>query len=81
MKELKVNEKFRDACPDLTSDELKKLESLILKDGIIYNPILIWDGMIIDGHNRYFIAKQHNIEFTTKDISFESNEKAIIWIK
>jgi hypothetical protein len=81
MRNLKINEKFKDACPELSQDELQRLENLIVKDGIIYNPILIWNNMIIDGHNRYSIAKKLGIEFTTNEISFESDEDAIIWIK
>jgi hypothetical protein len=81
MKELQINERFESACPPLTNEEFNKLETLILKDGVIFNPILIWNGTIIDGHNRYLIAKEHNIDFTTNEITFESDEKAIIWIK
>jgi hypothetical protein len=81
MVELKINERFRDACPKLSDDELRGLESLIISDQVIYNPILIWDDVIIDGHNRYDIAKRNNIEFTTKELLFDSDEEAIIWIK
>lgn len=81
MKDLKVDERFKSACPELSADELQRLEDLILKDGVIINPILIWNDVIIDGHNRFFIAKKHGIEFTTNDISFESDEDAIAWIK
>jgi hypothetical protein len=81
MRELRINERFEVSCPALSEDELQKLETLIIKDGIIYNPILIWNNVIIDGHNRYYIAKRHKIEFTTKEISFESDDDAIAWIK
>jgi hypothetical protein len=81
MKELRINELFESACPPLSEDELEKLEALIIKDGVIYNPILTWKDVIVDGHNRYFIAKKHNIDFTTKEMHFESNGDAIVWIK
>lgn len=81
MNELKINERFSDACPQLTKEELQKLEALILKDGVIFNPILIWNDVIVDGHNRYFIAKRNQIPFETKEITFASDEEAIIWIK
>jgi len=81
MKELEIDERFERACPKLTSEEFQKLEELILKDRVIYNPILIWDNVIIDGHSRYDIAKRNKIEFETKEISFESAEDAIAWIK
>ena len=80
-KELRINERFESACPSLSNEEFGKLEALIIRDGVIYNPILIWDYVIIDGHNRHQIAKRNNIDFTTKEISFESDEEAIAWIK
>ena len=81
MRDLRINERFKDACPSLSEDEFERLESLIVKDGVIFNPILIWNDVIIDGHNRYNVAKKHKIEFTTNEISFESDEEAICWIK
>jgi len=32
--------------------------------------------MIIDGHNRYEICKQHGIEFEVKEVDFASREEA-----
>jgi len=81
MRELRINEKFESACPPLSLEEFNRLEELIIKDGVIFNPILIWDNVIIDGHNRFHIAIRHNLTFTTNDIHFESDEEAIIWIK
>lgn len=81
MRELRINERFESACPPLSLEEFNRLEELIIKDGVIFNPILIWDDVIIDGHNRFHIAIKHNLTFTTKDIHFESDEEAIIWIK
>lgn len=80
-RELKINPLFEKACPPLTADEFKGLEDLILADGEIIQPILIWDGTIIDGHNRYAIAKKHNIGFETEEIGFESETEALLWIK
>jgi hypothetical protein len=80
MKELKINERFREACPELTRDELQKLEELILKDGVIYTPILTWNDTIIDGHNRYSIARKHKIPFETKEHPFDSEDDAVAWI-
>ena len=41
---------------------------------------MLWDGMIIDGHNRYEICKQHGIEFEVKEVDFASREEAKLWI-
>ena len=78
---MKTNKKFKEACPPLTEDEFKKLEYNILHDGTILSPILTWNDFIIDGHNRYEISQKHGIHFDTKEMEFESERAAIIWIK
>jgi hypothetical protein len=79
--ELNVNERFRIACPPLAENEFKALEELIVRDGIIHQPILTWHGFIVDGHNRYAIALKNSIPFITQEKDFESEEDVIIWIK
>ena len=40
-----------------------------------------WQGLIVDGHNRYTIAKKHpEIPFTVYEKEFSSRYEAIIWI-
>ena len=40
----------------------------------------VWNNTLIDGHNRYQIAKCHGLDFTTTDMQFNSRDDAIIWI-
>lgn len=42
-----------------------------LKDGI-RDPLVIWNGTIVDGHNRFRIAHEHNLPFLIKEMSFQS---------
>jgi len=79
--DLIIDENFLKACPRLVPEEFEKLEALILKDGVINNPIIVWDDKIVDGFTRYEIAKKHDIGFTIKDKVFTSDKEAIQWIK
>lgn len=56
---LKTDPEFQSKIPLLTFEELNQLEANILRDGRILNPIIVWEGLIVDGHNRYTIAKKH----------------------
>ena len=56
---LKVDPEFQGKIPPLTFEELNQLEANILRDGRIINPIIVWEGLIVDGHNRFIIAKKH----------------------
>ena len=78
---LKIDPEFQGKIPPLTFEELNQLEANILRDGRIINPIIVWQGLIVDGHNRYTIAKKHpEIPFTVHEKEFTSRYEAIIWI-
>lgn len=76
---LKVNEELKELIPPLSVEEFKQLESNILSDGI-QDPIVIWNGVIVDGHNRYAIATKHGLKFATRSIEFTSLLDCKIWM-
>ena len=57
--ELIIDPEFVACIPPLSQDEFEQLEENILSSGKIYNPILVWNHTIVDGHNRYRILKRH----------------------
>ena len=60
---------------------MKQLEENILADGVVINPLIVWNGVIVDGHNRYHILQQHpEIQFTTYEKQFPDRYAAISWI-
>jgi len=62
--ELKIEEKLRDVLIPLTDEKFTALEEDILRNGCI-QPIIIWNGTIVDGHNRYAICQKYGIPFKT----------------
>ena len=67
--------------PPLTTEEFQQLENNILADGVVINPIIIWDGVIVDGHTRYRIVSKHpEIQFSTCEKTFADRYEAIAWI-
>jgi len=79
--ELRIDPEFEGKIPPLTEEEFQQLESNILADGIVINPIIVWDGVIIDGHNRYRIVGKHpHIKYTTCERTFSDRYEAIAWI-
>ena len=79
MKDVTINPKFESLIPKLSDDEFKQLEENILRDGIT-EPLAVWNGTLIDGHNRYKLAKKHGLDFETREMSFDSEDDAEIWI-
>lgn len=79
--ELRIDPEFEEKIPPLTAEEFQQLEDNILADGIVINPIIVWNGVIVDGHNRYRIASKHpHILFTTCEKEFADRYEAIAWI-
>ena len=79
--ELRIDPEFESRIPPLTDDEFKQLEENILADGVIINPIIVWDGVIVDGHNRFRIVEKHpHITFTTCEREFNDRHDALAWI-
>ena len=79
MKQIEIKEEFKKLIPALTTEEYKQLEDNCLEEGI-REKIILWNNYIIDGHNRYNIAKQWNLEFETESKSFSSEEAVKEWM-
>jgi hypothetical protein len=83
MNSLIIDSEFRKLIQPLTKEEYAGLEEKILKEGFDskrYGALTTWNGILIDGHNRYEICQKHNIAFETLDKSFDGREDAIDWI-
>lgn len=78
---IKIDTEFRDAIPSPTDDEFNGLKQSLLKEGC-RDPIVLWNGVIIDGHNRYKICNIHNLTFKTVDYSqrLKTRDDVIDWI-
>ena len=76
---LKINKEFKDLIRPLRHKELLQLEENLLADGC-RDPIVTWNGFIVDGHNRYELCQRHQIPITVVEKYFQSKEEAIAWI-
>lgn len=78
-RELVINPDFEKLIPPLAAEEFEQLEKNILAEGV-RDPLVVWNDVIIDGHNRYKIATKHNLGYSFKEIAFKSNDEAEEWI-
>lgn len=79
--DLKIDPEFAEKIPPLTPEEYEQLEANILAEGAVLSPLIVWNGVIVDGHNRYRIIQQHpEITYTTHEKEFADRYEAIIWI-
>lgn len=76
----KIDPEFKSLLASLSKEEREQLEANILSDGAILEPITVWDGILLDGHNRLEIAKKHDLPYAIKEIELKDRHAALTWI-
>lgn len=74
-----INPAFQRLIPPLAPEELAQLEANILADGC-RDPLVTWNGTLLDGHNRFEICRRHGVDFDTKAIQLADDDDAKVWI-
>ena len=78
---LKIDPEFSAQILPLSFEELQQLEQNIIVEGRLLNPIITWNGYILDGHTRYRILKKHGfIKFEVEEIQLANKYEALAWI-
>ena len=81
LSQLKIDPEFQSKIPPLQFEEEQQLEQNIIAEGRLLNPIITWDGYILDGHTRYRILKKHGfIKFEVEEIQLANKYEALVWI-
>ena len=76
---LHIDKEFKKLIYPLSENEYFQLETNLLVCGC-RDPIITWNGFIIDGHNRYEICTRHQLTFYVDEIEFDCRDAAIVWI-
>ncbi|MGK5027242.1 hypothetical protein [Janthinobacterium sp. RB2R34] len=75
-----INQALQSYVDPLTESEYAALERSLLAEGC-RDALVLWNDVLIDGHNRYAICRKHNIEFRTiQNSSFESLDDVMLWM-
>ena len=81
LSQLKIDPEFQSKIPLLQFEEEQQLEQNIIAEGRLLNPIITWNGYILDGHTRYRILKKHGfIKFEVEEIQLANKYEALAWI-
>lgn len=78
---LQIDPEFESKIPPLTEDEYQQLAENIISEGVVLMPLIVWNGTIVDGHNRYKIVQEHpEIIFSVHEKDFDNRYEALVWI-
>jgi transcriptional regulator with XRE-family HTH domain len=75
-----IHDELRSFVDPLTETEYAALERSLLLEGC-RDALVLWNDILIDGHNRYAICQKHGIEFrTVQNTSFGSIDDVKLWM-
>jgi site-specific DNA-methyltransferase (adenine-specific) len=75
-----IDPEFRALIAPLKHEERMQLEANLIAHGC-RDPLVVWRGTLIDGHNRYEICQRKMIRFRTVEMALPSREHVLLWIE
>jgi N6-adenosine-specific RNA methylase IME4 len=80
VRELRIDPEFRGLIAALSDEERGQLEANLVADGC-RDPLVVWNGLLLDGHNRHEICARRRIPFRVVPIALPDRQAARIWIR
>jgi hypothetical protein len=77
--QITIDEEFKSLIPPLSDLERMQLEEILEKEGC-RDPLITWNGILIDGHNRYEICERLGLEYSTKEIVLADRATVKQWM-
>lgn len=74
-----IDSEFKSIIPPLSAEEYDQLKENILRDGI-RDALVVWNGVLLDGHNRYKIAQEYGLTYDVQEMAFNSRADAERWV-
>ncbi len=74
-----INETIKKRLWSLSEYEYSNLEKSIIEEGC-REPLILWNDILVDGHNRYDICVKHGISYTTINKEFANIDKVFEWV-
>jgi ParB-like nuclease family protein len=77
---IRINNKYASLVPELTREEYELLKKSIKQEGLWVPLIVNQDGVLLDGHHRYKVCQELNIEphYNVKEFKNEFYEKLFV---
>lgn len=76
---MRIDEEFAGLIPPLTEEEYRGLETSILAEGC-RDALVVWNDVLVDGHNRYKICTAHGVPYKTAQKDFADRNEVLLWM-
>lgn len=79
MENIQIDPEFKALIPPLAPQERDQLEENLKADGC-RDPIVTWQGWLLDGHNRFEICTRLGIEYRVTSLDLADKAAALDWM-
>ena len=77
----RIEPEFQNKIPPISEDEFRQLRENILTAGEVYEPLVVWDGVLVDGHNRWKVIQEiPEVKWRTREMDFADKWSAFEWM-
>ena len=81
MVQFRIDPEFQNKIPPISDDEFRQLRENILEDGEVHEPLVVWDGILIDGHNRWKVIQENpSVRYSVREMRFPDKWAAFEWM-
>lgn len=81
MVELKIDPEFEALIPPMSEEEFRQLRENIISEGKVRDSIKTWNGVILDGHNRWKVIQEFpQTPFQVEELEFSARNEAKGWM-
>lgn len=78
---IRIDPEFANKIPPIGADEFNQLRDNILAAGEVFEALVVWDGVLIDGHNRWKIIQEHpEVKWSVRTMDFPDKWAAFEWM-
>ena len=77
--EIQIDKRLQELVYPMDRQSFAQLDADILS-GRRSEPLVVWDGFLLDGFSQYEIYLEHSLPFCTKGLEFNCRESAVAWI-
>jgi hypothetical protein len=74
-----IDPEFARLIPPHTTSEVAMLTQSCVADGI-RDPLKTWQGALLDGHTRYRIAQENDLDYETLELDLPDRDAARTWV-
>ena len=77
----RIDPEFENKIPPIGEAEFQQLRENILAAGEVYEPLAVWDGVLVDGHNRWKVIRENpEVKWRTRNMEFADKWAAFEWM-